>query len=681
MHAILPPSRRRAHHRQLRTAALAAAAVLCCASAAIAETGGAAPDTAVSFAAAPVTSPAVAPPAVPATPEPAPPPLAPATAPPRPADLGDVNEWLDYKSKSPVALLPDEARLFYRRGLMARESGSREEAIQLVRAATQLDPTFPLPYLTLGSWFLVAEPGQGLAHFASLLEVARQSFPFQLALQANAIYFVLQSVLLALVITGVLLVVARGHELRHRWQEYLGRFLPRSHAVVWSWIFLVGPYLLGLGPALPTVVFLGMLWPMLKWNERSVLVLLVATLGTMPMALAELDRLGSPLREDRPPLFGVLQLQNAPHSPELARRLEGFTREHPDHAFLWFARAWNARRTGDLADAETSYRRALELWPEDDRTLNNLGNVITLQGRADEALAIYERASNTNPFNAAPHYNRARILTDRYDFRSAAEAMSRASALNFDLLQPYHSQLGGGKEALPPVDQWIAPRRFWGALASYDGAQGAQLALPPAWRSRIECSGWGYSGATLALAVASIVFGAVAHRRLPLRHCGNCGRIVCRRCAQRRREIALCPGCAAVAARAESGDFAPLLLADHQRRLQRRERLWQTAFATLVPGLGWILHRQAFVALTLISACVGVASLAFGLAGPFAYLPRIHYPEAPISPAMVALPWAAIYLVSIGGYFVSAHAERVRHEAQIQSARRARVRRSMAQAA
>src|SRR5262249_29986060 len=49
-----------------------------------------------------------------------------------PKAFADLSAWLDYKSKSQRPALPQEARLFYRRGLIAWEAGMRDEGIRLV---------------------------------------------------------------------------------------------------------------------------------------------------------------------------------------------------------------------------------------------------------------------------------------------------------------------------------------------------------------------------------------------------------------------------------------------------------------------------------------------------------------------------------------------------------------------
>jgi hypothetical protein len=338
------------------------------------------------------------------------------------------------------------------------------------------------------------------------------------------------------------------------------------------------------------------------------------------------------------------------------------------------------RREGDLSGAETAYERTLEIWPDDDRVLNNLGNVLGMLGRSDEALRLLNRSSMSNPLSGAPHFNRARILTERYVFAAAQEALAKASALNFDLLNPGALALRSA-ESMLPVDLWIAPGRLRNALKTYQAPSGALLAVPPAWRTRIECSGWRFSILALVAAIGSVVVGIQAHRRAPVRHCGNCRRVICRRCARRRREIALCRECAEAAARATSAEFIEVLLLDRQREVHGRRRAWRAAWAATIPGLGLILHRRTFRALSLLITTAALATFAAGVDSPFSYEPRLHYPQDPVGMLLLILPWAAVYTLSILGYFKEVRRERTLIEQNLAAARRARPPRVVEQAA
>ncbi len=575
-----------------------------------------------------------------------------------PVSLNDLSSWLDYKILNHIAALPQEARLFYRRGLLLWEAGAREQAVRLVRGASDLDPRFVAPHLTLASWFLLHEPGQALQQYGAVLELSRQNFVLQLALVANTLYLGLQALFIGVLAASFLVVWVRNRELRHAWHERLSQVLTPETSRWWSWAFLILPYAAGFGPILPTVFFLGLLWPSLRVRERLLFVMLVGLLGTGPWVALSLERMTTPLREDRGPLYGIPMVEPEPYSSELQARLQRLARLHPDNPFVLFGLAWVARHGNDLATAEDAYRRALAIRPQDDRIMNNLGNTLAMQGRLDESLDRYLRATAVNPSNAGAYFNASQIYTQRYEYRTASDALSRASALNFDLVKSYQSQ-ATNDGLLPLADQWIAPRTFWQAVPHAVSGGTVPPSLPPAWRSRPECSSPLWSAVAVVIGVLGVWLGVWQQRSMPLRNCSNCGAVVCRRCAQRRRELALCPVCAAVESRAESPDFARVLLLQHGRAVSERQHLLRTALATLIPGYGLLAFRRLFTPLLLLTVTAALSSGWYGMQAPFSYEPRLSIFDSGAPLPILITMWVALYVVSLMGYFAQVARARV----------------------
>jgi tetratricopeptide (TPR) repeat protein len=563
-----------------------------------------------------------------------------------PADLRDLDAWLDFKSRGHVATLPVEARLFHRRGLIAWRGAEKDEAIRLVRGAAQLDPSYAAPHMTLASWYLTREPTQALQSCAALLDLVRDDFLLQLDLVANGIVLLMQALFFGILGAAVLLIFLRHSELLHIWEERLGTRLMVRAARGWALAFLLLPMMVGFGLALPALLFLGMLWPHLRLRERALFVALTVMVVAAPFAPHLVGQLAVPLREDAAPFFGVPALRDEPWSAASQQRLAALSRRHPDSPLLQFGLAWSARRGGDLATAEAAYRKALERWPTNDRVLNNLGNLLAVQGRFDDALEAYQKAAAASPANAAAHFNRSQVYTRLYDYRAANEALARASALDFELVRSYQAQSAGG--ALPLVDQWIAPAVMWGTLIDLRVRRDAPPAVPPAWRSMIEPSQWQLGVTGLVLAALGLGLGLHWQRRLPVRACSNCQRVVCRRCAQRRREEALCPNCAMVAARAASPEFTKVLLLQHARRLYRSRRVVTTALAALIPGFGLLAFHRVFRAIVLLAAAAWLSSRWLGPA-PFVFGQRVDVP-GPTTGTLELAGWIATYLISILSY-------------------------------
>ena len=570
------------------------------------------------------------------------------TATGEPTDLHDLSGWLEYKSRHHISALPSEARLFHRRALLASESGQRDDAQRLMRGASELDPGFIAPHLTLAAWSLTREPSQSLLQYATVLELARRNFMLQLALAANALSLGLQALFLGLLAAGLLVVVVRVHSLRHPWEESLARWLSPETARWWSWAFVVLPYLAGFGPVLPTLAFLGLLWPTFRFRERTLTIALALAAAATPGAAILLDRLAGPLDETRAPLFGVPMIEHQGWTPERQDRLAKLTAENPLNPYLQFARAWTLRESGESAAAEEAYRRVLELWPDDARATNNLGNTLAMQGRADQALEQYLRATRLDPANAAAWFNASQIYTQRYEYDAATEAVSRASSLDFELVKSYQAQGSDGTLAL--VDQWIAAPTFWAAVGDAPMSSG-RGSLPPSWRGRLEASGWVFSAAALLTVILGIAGGAWLDRTRPLRACSNCGRVVCRRCARRRRELALCPECESIEARAESPEFARLLLTQRQRGVVARGRMLRTASATLIPGLGLLSRQHVFTPVLLLTIIAALLSGRLGMAPPFAYEPRLLTADSGLPLPLTAALWLLVFGWSLLGYF------------------------------
>jgi tetratricopeptide (TPR) repeat protein len=573
--------------------------------------------------------------------------IAPALTPP--VDLGDLDAWLQYRRAAHLAALPDESRLFYRRGLIAERAGQNQEAIRLVRGAGELDPWFVTPHLTLASWFLARDPSQSLLHYAAALDLLRRSFLLQIQLVANLAFSMLQGLFVGLLVTSLLIVFLRQAELRHMWEERLRRPLCPMSARIWAWALLIVPFIAGVGLAIPIVVFMGLLWPLLRGRERVVFVALLVALVAAPFSGHLTGRLAAPLREDHGPLFGIAGLQDEAWTPARQASLEHLATEHPDDPFVLFGLGWYARRGGDLATAERSYRRALELWPNDPRVLNNLANVNVAQGRMDPAIDLYRRAVAADPEDAAAYFNLSQAETRQYDYHAASEAAARASALDFELVKTQQA-LGTDDGRLPLADQWIAPVRFWKTVIDREAVAHSEPALPLAWRGHVETSGLPFAATVLVLGLGSLVMGLRWQRGMALRPCRNCARVVCRRCAQRRRELALCPACAEHESRAESPEFARVLLARQRGRMERSRRLVRTTLAALLPGYGLLAFHCVFRAATLIILTAMLAAPWVGVSAPFAYQRGPGPTDATASAILTLGALMVVYAASLLGY-------------------------------
>lgn len=598
-----------------------------------------------------------------------------ATAPLSPPELRDVDDWVRWKRDRQVDALPIEARLFYRRGLLAHQSGQSAEAIADLRGAIELDPSFVEPHLTLAGWAFPSDAAQVLAHLGAVAALVRNDFQLQLALVANTLTIGLEALFAGLLLTALFVLVRRRHELAHTVHEELSRFISRRTAHWWAPVVVVLPFLAGLGITLPVLALLAFLWSQLRARERALTVALTVVAVTAPFATGALDRFTQALRTDSAPFHQTLLVRDTPFDAERQQRIADDATRHPDDGFAWFALGWHARRGGDLVTAERAYRNALRAWPGEASVLVNLGNVEAMRGRTDAALQSYREALRHDPNSASAHFNASQLHLRRFEYEDANRELRAASALDFDLVNRYQSRTGASG-LLPLVDAWPAPSVFWTTLARTPIPAGT-TPLPLLLRGRIEATGWPFSIATLAVVLGFVLLGRWQMRRLPLRQCHNCSVVVCRRCARRRRETMLCPACDRIAAGATTVEFSKSLLQRHRNQHRDRRRLGRTALATLVPGYGLVAHHRVFGPTAILATTWFLGRLLSGAPMPYSLTPRLSLPGSELPPQFLFVALVVVQLWSLIAYLVVMARDR-RREAQLEAATRGRITQSTA---
>ena len=102
------------------------------------------------------------------------------------------------------------------------------------------------------------------------------------------------------------------------------------------------------------------------------------------------------------------------------------------------------QRNGDLVRASASFKRVLELKPDDVATLVWLGNVLLDEGKADEAAPQFEQALARLPDSISALFGLGRAALARQDYRKAVDSLEavlrqnpEASAAEYPLAMAY----------------------------------------------------------------------------------------------------------------------------------------------------------------------------------------------------------------------------------------------------
>lgn len=124
-----------------------------------------------------------------------------------------------------------------------------------------------------------------------------------------------------------------------------------------------------------------------------------------------------------------------------------------DDAETWFRRGEDLEAT-DMVEAESAYRRAIELEMAHAFAHLNLGALLCEAGRCDEALALYNRAIEVGATSALLHFNRGIALEDLGLLHQAMTSYRSALEADASLLDAHYNagylaeKLGDGQAAL-----------------------------------------------------------------------------------------------------------------------------------------------------------------------------------------------------------------------------------------
>ena len=115
---------------------------------------------------------------------------------------------------------------------------------------------------------------------------------------------------------------------------------------------------------------------------------------------------------------------------EAVKHFAASARLNPSSASTHFNLGTALILAGRAEDARAEFDRALAIRPEYAQAHNNLGSLFLQQGRPADALAHFREAVRIEPGNVEAQSNLATALAATGDFKSAVEALQRASALS-----------------------------------------------------------------------------------------------------------------------------------------------------------------------------------------------------------------------------------------------------------
>lgn len=125
--------------------------------------------------------------------------------------------------------------------------------------------------------------------------------------------------------------------------------------------------------------------------------------------------------------------------PAAMRELTRASELDPDNPEIDMTLGLAYQARGDLGKAEEYLREAIRKKPDYAEAHNNMGNLLSLQGRSEEAIREYEKAvaNILYPTPEYGYYNMGREYARLKDLRMAEMMYQRAIALNTSFVEAY----------------------------------------------------------------------------------------------------------------------------------------------------------------------------------------------------------------------------------------------------
>ncbi|MGC2166217.1 MAG: tetratricopeptide repeat protein [Gallionella sp.] len=152
----------------------------------------------------------------------------------------------------------------------------------------------------------------------------------------------------------------------------------------------------------------------------------------------------------------LLALYNARLYPEMEVRAQSLLRQYPGTGFIWKLLGAAQQMQGKIA--VTAFQKAAELMPEDAEVHFNLGVVLKLAGKLDEAAASYRRALAIRENYAEAHSNLGNVLKDLGQLDAAVQGFRRALQIKPNSPEA-HNNLGTALKDLGRIGEAVESYR------------------------------------------------------------------------------------------------------------------------------------------------------------------------------------------------------------------------------
>jgi tetratricopeptide (TPR) repeat protein len=524
----------------------------------------------------------------------------------------DLEKALRLQDELGLRNLEVQAQVLIREAARAKQRNDSEEAVSLINAAAGVAPDLSAVYRARAGLYFSEDPGN-IKRWGSELLTSFQVYLLnplsQNRLLVNLIVVLLVGIGLVATVVIVVQLVRYGRLWLHDFHHIFPYEVARFQTVILGVLLLLLPILLGAGLLITLLWWLMVVWLYEGWSTRIVSLVMVGFFATTPIALdwvvRQLGVLGS-RSED------LLAIEHGSAPRPSLQRITNELEKQPEDVAMLATMAHYHKRVFELGKAHELYDRALQQKPDSEVLLNNLGNVLYLEGNIDAAFPLYQRATQIRPDLAASYFNLSTLYFNKLDLKKGNEAHAQAQRL--DASQVRHWEQEGRSMAnhvvvdMPVPDGWLE--------SSSIAEDVARKNVDSLWHA------WGGFGSpdrfpSVAAGYAGLLLMLTAFRRkfMLSKICTRCGRPACRRCnIELKKENTVCGQCFHAFVRKEKIDSKSKIAKELQiRHFQQRQESIVRGINFLLPGAGQLIAgRTARGLLFLLITSVVLVQLLIG---------------------------------------------------------------------
>jgi tetratricopeptide (TPR) repeat protein len=370
----------------------------------------------------------------------------------------------------------------------SRKAGYSDQAVEWANYSAKFSPDLSEPYVELARALWSKNPLQIYKPFSEIWKGQKARlcyFPTALPLVYNIFYILAHALLMTFIVFGIVILVKYFplyfYDIWKNLNQEISKLLVNSLKIFLLFI----PWFLRLDLLWALLFYAILLWGFVSKRERQLVLFFFIVLVYLPFFLRS-----SSSFLDSPTSDIILEMNKANYE-EVDRateeRLKNWLSTHPDDPEVIFTLGLIEKRRGHYAQAEEYYRKAIQVAPQLDEAISNLGNVYFGRKQTDLAIGAYQEAIELNPGRAAYYFNLYRAYSQETFLSGKIDrAYQKARSLDPQMVEYYVSIDTPPHPNRLVIDEVLSPERLWiRFLTQFIGREGLLFRIFKAWFEKI----------------------------------------------------------------------------------------------------------------------------------------------------------------------------------------------------